>query len=122
MDGVWQVAQLEVSDAVIRGTFIILWEFHVLADAEPAFMEKYGPDGDWARLFRKSAGFLGTDLLRDEWDKRRFVTQDCWASASAYEEFQWRHQAEYEALDRACAALLASQQRLGVFTGVSSRR
>ena len=106
---------------MIRGTFVILWEFHVRPDAEADFIARYGPDGDWARLFRLSEGFLGTDLLRDEWNRRRFVTQDRWSSASAYESFQWHHQAAYEALDRVCAELLESQQRLGVFIGVSSR-
>ena len=99
-------------------TFVILWEFRVKQDQVQAFLPKYGKDGAWTALFRQSSGYLGTDLLRDEWDKRRFVTVDRWVSAAAYEDFQWHHQQEYDALDRECASLFESQQRLGVFTGV----
>jgi heme-degrading monooxygenase HmoA len=117
MDRRREVPQLEVRAHVIRGTFVILWEFRVRPGLEHTFIEKYGPEGDWVRLFRNSTGFLGTDLLRDEWDRRRFITQDRWASAADYEAFQWRHQAAYEALDRACAPLIETQRRFGVFTG-----
>ena len=95
--------------------FVIVWEFRVRADEVGPFLAAYGPEGAWAQLFRKSAGYLGTELLQDEWDKRRFVTVDRWNSAAAYEDFQWHHQAAYEALDRSCQGWLESERRIGVF-------
>jgi heme-degrading monooxygenase HmoA len=95
--------------------FVIIWEFRVRSDELPAFTRAYGPGGAWAQLFGKSAGYAGTELLQDEWDKLRFVTVDRWNSAAAYEDFQWHHQNEYEALDRTCRGWLESERRIGVF-------
>jgi heme-degrading monooxygenase HmoA len=94
---------------------VILWEFRVRPEEMAPFLRAYGPEGAWAQLFGKAAGYLGTDLLQDERDKLRFVTADRWNSAAAYEDFQWHHQAEYEALNRACQPWFESERRLGVF-------
>jgi len=38
----------------------ILWSFQTDPARIAEFEQAYGPDGDWARLFRRGAGFLGT--------------------------------------------------------------
>jgi heme-degrading monooxygenase HmoA len=110
---------LEVRTPLIRQPFVIIWEFRVSTSQIPAFLRAYGSGGPWTQLFSKSAGYLGTELLRDEWDPHRFVTQDRWVSAAAYEDFQWHHQAAYEALDHVCEPLAEAERRIGVFGGMA---
>ena len=35
--------------------FVALWEFEVKPGCEDRFETVYGPDGDWASLFRRDA-------------------------------------------------------------------
>ena len=44
--------------------FVVVWEFDIRAGAEEAFLEAYGVDGEWARLFRRGTGFLRVELAR----------------------------------------------------------
>ena len=46
-----------------ESTYIVVWEFQVKAECEAEFVAAYGPDGEWARLFRRSPEFLGIELL-----------------------------------------------------------
>ncbi len=63
---------------------------------EPAAFERvYGPNGDWAAFFRRGAGFIGTELLRDVEEPERYLVIDRWESAEAYNTFLAEHQAEY---------------------------
>ena len=68
--------------------FVTLWEFDVKSGSEELFERTYGPDGPWAELFRRDAGYLGTRLLRDVGAARVYVTMDTWESREAYEEFR----------------------------------
>ena len=77
-----------------------------------------GRGGDWARLFRRGEGYLGTELLRDAADPGRYLTLDRWTSRAAWESFRAGHLAEYEAIDRLCEALTAAEARLGDFDGI----
>jgi quinol monooxygenase YgiN len=94
---------------------MIVWEYRVRGGETAAFERAYGPDGSWAQLFRRAAGYVSTELWQDERDKLRFMTIDKWTSAAAYEDFQWHHQAAYEALDRTCAGFFEVERRIGVF-------
>src|SRR2546422_8528105 len=60
--------------------------FEAKAGAEEDFVRAYGPDGDWAQLFRRSGGgaYLDSQLARDIEIARRFVTIDRWASRAAF--------------------------------------
>jgi heme-degrading monooxygenase HmoA len=95
--------------------YVILWEFRVREGREAAFEMAYGPDGDWARLFRRDVGYLGTELLADPDLPRRYLTIDRWVSAEAHREFSRRWKAEYEALDSTCNSLTEVETRLGAF-------
>jgi hypothetical protein len=41
----------------------ILWRYRVKPEHRGDFERAYGPDGDWANLFRRHPGYLGTELL-----------------------------------------------------------
>ena len=45
--------------------FEIVWEYEVRPEKVEAFEALYGPEGDWARLFRRADGYVETRLFRD---------------------------------------------------------
>ena len=98
--------------------FVVVWEFRVRPGRETEFEERYGPDGDWARLFRLGDGYEGTALLRDVKDAGRYVVTDTWRDAAAYDAFQQRHAEAYKTLDAECAVLTLEEQRVGAFETV----
>ena len=95
--------------------FTAVWEFHVSADKRRAFEKAYGPNGDWAKLFRLGEGYIRTELLRDRDVPGRYVTLDFWASRLAYQKFRRQNLANYKALDRRCEALTQSERCIGEF-------
>ena len=92
---------------------VLVWEYRV-PDAHVAeFERRYGPDGDWARLFRRGQGYLGTHLLRDPDEPGRYLTLDRWRRAQDWHAFKAAHAADYAALDATCDALTTSERSLG---------
>lgn len=102
------------------GGFARLWEFAVEPARQAEFERHYGPDGSWARLFREAPGFLGTELLVDRSNPRRYVTIDRWQSPDHWRAFHAQFAAEYEALDRHCAGLTTRESSLGEYSSMSS--
>ena len=98
--------------------YIIIWEFHARLGSESAFERAYGPDGEWARLFARGEGFLGTELIRDESAANRYLTIDRWESPAAFEDFQAKWAEEYHALDRRCEGL--TEEESLIVSGVVS--
>jgi heme-degrading monooxygenase HmoA len=94
---------------------VILWQFRLLAGRENEFENAYGPDGDWALLFRKGDGYLGTELLRHSDDPREYLTLDRWVSRDAYEAFLNRFDSEYRQLDDRLEGLTEEETLLGTF-------
>lgn len=96
-------------------TFVRIWRFDVSPGRDAEFRSAYGPDGDWARLFRRAEGYQGTELLASVDQSNVFLTIDRWNSAASWEAFvrEWRR--EYDALDHACAALTDGENDLGTF-------
>ena len=92
--------------------FVTLWEFEVKPGSEELFERTYGPEGEWARLFRHDARYRGTRLLRDVGAERVYVTIDSWESRAAYEEFREKFATGYEELDRKCANLTLNENPL----------
>lgn len=92
--------------------YTCIWEYRVRPDAVGAFVDRYGPSGAWAILFRRGDGHLGTDLYRDTSDPARFLTIDRWISAAARREFRLRFATAYEALDRECEAFTTAERLL----------
>jgi len=100
--------------------FVYIWVYDVREGCEPDFETLYGPDGGWAQLFRKSAQYLGTELLRDRSQKRRYVTVDRWSSETSHREFVSEYREEFAELDRKGERLTTKETRLGDFDVVGS--
>jgi heme-degrading monooxygenase HmoA len=96
--------------------FVVVWQFEVAEEKIAAFEAAYGPEGSWARLFRNSPDYKGTELLRDAYVSGRYLTIDRWASEGAFRAFRKNHDADYETLDRACDALTSRETRIGAYS------
>jgi heme-degrading monooxygenase HmoA len=92
-----------------------IWEFQARPDRIAQFEKFYAATGEWAALFRRCPGFLGTSLLRDTESPARFLTIDRWDTAASHHAMREQFSAEYETLDRACESLTESETRIGVF-------
>ncbi len=96
--------------------FVVVWQFEIAEDKVAAFEAAYGPDGAWAKLFRSSPDYLGTELLRDAYVPGSYLTIDRWKSEDAFRAFRKDHDAEYEAVDRSCDELTSRENRIGAYT------
>lgn len=93
----------------------IVWEFIVKEATVDQFARAYGPDGDWSRLFQEYPGFLGTTLLRDVGNPRRFVTIDVWETHRDRDRMLSLAREAYSRLDDLFADLTESEVEIGVF-------
>jgi heme-degrading monooxygenase HmoA len=96
----------------------ILWRFRAKADRVGQFRRVYGADGDWAKLFRRSPEYQGTQLLQDVAEERTFVVIDRWASGESFARFHHEFAKEYEELDRKCLELTEEETPIGAFDEV----
>ena len=106
-----------VLPTVQESTYIVMWEFQVKAGCETEFVAAYGPEGDWARLFRRSPEFLGVELLGSVGNAGRFFTLDHWCSAKAMDTFMSANAnaTAYDVLDRRFTSLIVWERRIGGF-------
>jgi len=97
--------------------YVILWLFRPVVGQESEFERAYGPSGEWAQLFLRAAGYLGTELLLRCSDdaSREYLTLDRWASRAAYQAFQASRSEEYRQLDRRSEELTEEETFLGTF-------
>jgi heme-degrading monooxygenase HmoA len=95
--------------------FVVVWAFRPNPAREADFVREYGPDGAWVNLFRSDPRYLGSELFRPADGSGRYLTLDRWQSRAAFEAFRTARRDEYEALDRACEALTASEERVGEY-------
>ncbi len=98
--------------------FVVIWEYQVKAERVSDFERIYNSDGHWVDLFRKSDGFLGTELLRDGEDSQRYMTIDRWKSSKDYETFLLQWNAEYATLDAQCEGLTERESLLGKWESI----
>ena len=98
--------------------FLALWEFEVKPGCENRFLKVYGPEGDWAKLFRKDANYQETRLLHDLNRPATYLTLDFWTSRQAYEHFVASHALEYETLDAAGEELTLRERKVGWYERV----
>ena len=94
----------------------ILWRFQVRPEAREAFERVYGPEGDWAALFRRAPHYLGTELLRGPDDS--YLTVDRWRALADFDAFMAAHRADYEELDRATQGWTSEERSLGTWESV----
>lgn len=99
--------------------FVRIWRYAVTRARKEAFERAYGPDGDWARLFARSSGFLGTELLGaadgGSEGTLAYVTIDRWRDRSDWDAFLAEHGDEYRALDQRLDDLTLEEEDLGDF-------
>jgi heme-degrading monooxygenase HmoA len=95
--------------------FMAVWEFQVREESQAQFEKVYGMDGEWAQLFRRSPGYVRTELLKDAHNPGRYVTLDLWDSQKAYESFKAEHAPEYKTIDQFCENLTVSEIEIGEF-------
>lgn len=95
---------------------IIIWEYVVKPEMRSEFQRFYLSDGTWTELFKKNAGYLGTELLHDTINPYRFITIDRWASEEAYRSFHKSYRNEYQDLDKECESLTESESLVGNFS------
>jgi nucleoside triphosphate diphosphatase len=98
------------------GVHVILWEFSVHPEKVSEFVAAYRSDGDWAKLFQLSEGYLWTELLSADEDQTRFVTIDLWRSAEDFHRFQESFGDRYKLLDARLEGLTRKETQLGAFT------
>jgi heme-degrading monooxygenase HmoA len=103
-----------------RAHYLAVWEFLVKRDSIPTFEKLYGPEGAWARLFRESPDYCGTELLRDPNQPGRYLTLDCWTSSAAVQAFKRDHHAAYAALDQESEASTEQETFLGEFETIDA--
>jgi quinol monooxygenase YgiN len=77
------------------------------------YERNYDPNGTWTQLFRRSAAYNGTELLRDNDDELRYVTVDRWESLAAYRAM--KEDPDYALLDIRCEKLTTSERLVGIF-------
>jgi len=94
-----------------------IWEFVARPERIEEFERYYASNGMWVDLFRKGAGYIGTQLLRDADNPRRYLTIDSWESTRAQRNWRERFAKEYDQLDRLCQAFTESERMLGIFEG-----
>ena len=90
--------------------FVTVWKFVVNPEKAAAFEQHYGPEGTWARLFRKAPGYVRTELYRG--DGGEYLTVDYWESAETYLEFKRAMGEEYAALDAELEALTEREEAI----------
>jgi hypothetical protein len=93
----------------------IVWEFHVKPGRIAEFERRYGADGDWALLFRKSPHYHLTVLTRDLTTSGRYLLTDKWDDYASFTNFKNEFRADYDQLDKECEALTVNETHIGNF-------
>src|SRR5438132_13112476 len=99
--------------------FVAVWRFVAKPGRLAEFEQAYGPDGDWAQLFRQGIGYEGTTVLCSE-TKDSYLLADHWLSRADFENFKKHFRAEYETLDKRCDELTVEETHLGYFEPLES--
>jgi heme-degrading monooxygenase HmoA len=95
--------------------FTIVWRFTIAPESKDHFESAYGPNGAWAVLFARSAGYRGTELLRSTTEPNSYLTIDRWESEAHFEDFRRQFATQYETLDRECEDLTETETFIGIF-------
>ena len=98
--------------------YIYIWDFIVSKSSVLEFEKCYGPNGKWVDLFRKSPGYLKTELIKDKVEPLHYLTIDHWQSEKDYAEFLATFKAEYDELDRRYELLTVLETKIGTFTTI----
>jgi heme-degrading monooxygenase HmoA len=100
--------------------FLVIWQFRVRPGMQSTFESIYGPQGEWARLFRTGDGYLRTEFIRSQSDPDAYLTLDFWKTEEAYDRFRLAHSAAYKEIDARCELLTDGEVELGRFVPVGN--
>jgi heme-degrading monooxygenase HmoA len=92
--------------------FVVIWEYEVRPGSEASFEKLYGAEGEWVALFRKHAGFVGTELLRGD-RPDTYLSIDRWESEAQYDDFLSTAGDRYARIDAMGDALTLDERRIG---------
>ncbi|HEY5889831.1 MAG TPA: antibiotic biosynthesis monooxygenase [Acidimicrobiia bacterium] len=92
--------------------YVIVWKFEVPLESDEEFRSAYGRDGEWAKLFARHDGFVGTELIAID-EPGQYLTIDRWESAEAFDAFMEQNRVEYEQLDERFEALTEAEDLVG---------
>ena len=95
--------------------FLVLWEYDVKPGCDERFVRVYGPDGDWAHLFRRDLAYQRTLLLHNPKNLRNYVTCDFWESREAYLAFRQKNLDAYQTIDKRCEESTLGEREIGAF-------
>jgi len=98
--------------------YAVVWEFWVRPGSESQFEEVYGSEGEWSRFFRTGPGYVGTELMRDQNNHRRYLTIDFWRSPEDYESFRQQQAAEYQRIDQKSEQMTEHEREFGAFASI----
>ena len=104
-----------MADKTVPWGYLSVWEFLVPSAQAQRFEQIYGPDGAWAQLFRSSAEYVGTELIRDANNPERYITLDYWKAEGGFERFRAEHSSAYATRDANCEQLTTKETKLGGF-------
>jgi RimJ/RimL family protein N-acetyltransferase len=97
--------------------YTIVWEFHVRPEHRAEFEEHYGPQGAWARLFRRAPEYVGTRLMKEHAAAAEtYVTIDRWKDEAGSTTFREQYAREYQELDARCEPLTLRERYVTAFT------
>jgi hypothetical protein len=102
--------------------YCYIWSFAIRPEYVKEFQAAYGPDGDWARLFRSDPEYVRTILLADREDAARFLTLDFWSSCEACASFRLRFSSQFEALDNSFERFTTEEVQIGSFDVLGENR
>lgn len=103
-----------------KETLSIVWQFTAKQGKEEEFERIYGPNGDWAVLFRKADGYGGTELHKSHEIPRSYLVIDRWQSRDAFKQFKDRFNNEYRMLDVRCEELTEREEHVGDFSQIGA--
>lgn len=93
-----------------------IWRFHVHPESTRAFERIHGPFGEWAQLFARAEGYVGTELLRLDGADPVYLSIDRWHSPADHQQAEFELDAEYAALDLLCEDFTSEETCLGIHT------
>ena len=91
----------------------IVWVFVARPERVAEFEERYGSQGDWAKLFRRGHGYRGTEMWGSVESPGTYLVTDSWDAAEDFTQFKERFGAEYAELDRESEQLTSGEKHLG---------
>lgn len=95
-----------------------MWEYIVRNETLNEFIQTYGPNGEWVRLFQKCEGYIKTELIQDSTQPNRFITIDYWQNQESFSAMKQTIAEKYDSLDKQCEHYTTSEKHLGYFNNV----